>query len=451
MPDRPAIVTADRELSWSEINTRINRLASGMLAIGIRPGDRVAFMLKNSHEWFEAQAACGKTGIAVVFVSYRYTPAEVEYLVGNSDARALVFHADFRAVVTKACDAFGLPDDALIEIGGPPGSTFRSYADLLAHGHEGEPDSELRSGGSRLILYTSGTTGQPKGAVRDLARGGIGTILNLLSVVPFRRSDRHLVAAPLYHATGSGFAMIHVSLGATLHVMEYFDPITFLETVDREKITTTALVPTMLRRVLEILANKCPRYDLSSLRVIICTGSPLNPRLKEQAREVLGPVVYDLYGATEMGWVTVATPDDQVNKPASVGKVVTGTEVVLLSEQRAPVPDGEIGELFAKNDLTIEGYHANEEATEESRWSGYFSVGDLAIRDDEGFITLVDRKTDMVISGGMNIYPAEIEALLMTHPSVFEAAVIGVPTRNGGNRSSPLSSPGKVRASATRS
>lgn len=432
LPDRPAIICGDRRVTWSEINSRINRLANGLLAMGIQPGDRVAYMLKNSIEWFEALAACGKTGMSAVFVSYRSTAPEVEYLVRNSEAKALLFHADFREVIEKAAPSLPVPESALIEIQGPGGSPFRTYDDLLGTGTEDEPDRELRAGGSRVILYTSGTTGRPKGAVRDLARGGLGTILNLLSVVPFRRSDRHLVAAPLYHATGSGFATIHVTLGATIYVLEHFDPIRFLEMVDREKITTTALVPTMLRRVLELPSELRNRYDVSSLRVIICTGSPLTPKLKEQAREALGPVVYDLYGATEMGWVTVATPEDQLRKPASVGRAVPGTEVVLLSGKREPVPDGEIGELFAKNDLTIEGYHANEEATRKSRWNGYFSVGDLAVRDADGYITIVDRKTDMVISGGMNIYPAEIEAVLLTHPKVFEAAVVGVPDEEWG-------------------
>ncbi|MGH7818892.1 MAG: class I adenylate-forming enzyme family protein [Candidatus Binatia bacterium] len=433
LPDKLALVEGERLLTWRELDARINRLAQGLLSIGIRPGDRVAYMLRNSIEWIESLAACSKIGAAAVFVSYRYTPPEIEYLVSNSEAALLVFGADYREVVAQAKERLGLPDRAFLEVGGAPGSPFPSYDELIHRSSEEEPPRELRSrGGSRVILYTSGTTGRPKGAVRDLSRAGLGSLLDFLQAVPFRRSDRHLVAAPLYHATGSGFATIHVSLGATLYLLDPFHPLEFLKLVDREKITTSALVPTMLRAILMLPEEERKRYDVSSLRVIVCTGSALPQNLKEAARSYLGPVLYDLYGATEMGWVTVATPDDQIRKPGSVGRPVPGTDVVLLSEERVPVADGEVGELFARNPVTIEGYHGNEEATRKSRWEGYFSVGDLAVRDADGYITLVDRKTDMVISGGMNIYPAEIETVLVAHPKIFEAAVIGVPDEHWG-------------------
>ncbi|MGH7857152.1 MAG: class I adenylate-forming enzyme family protein [Candidatus Binatia bacterium] len=433
LPDKLALAHGERRLTWSELDRRIDRLAQGLLSIGVRPGDRVAYMLRNSIEWMESLAACSKIGAAAVLVSYRYTAPEIEYLIGNSEASVLVFGADFRDVVSRAKASLSLPDRAYLEVGGAPGSPFPSYEDLIRSSREEEPPRELRSrGGSRVILYTSGTTGKPKGAVRDLARAGLGPLLDFLQVVPLRRSDRHLVAAPLYHATGSGFATIHISLGASVYLLDHFEPVAFLEAVAREKITTTALVPTMLRAVLLLPEEERRRYDVSSMRVIVCTGSALPQSLKEEARRHFGPVLYDLYGATEMGWVTVATPEDQLRKPGSVGRPVPGTDVVLLSEDHAPVADGEVGELFAKNRVTIEGYHGNEEATRKSRWGEYFSVGDLAVRDAEGYVTLVDRKTDMVISGGMNIYPAEIESVLVTHPKVFEAAVIGVPDEHWG-------------------
>jgi fatty-acyl-CoA synthase len=429
---KEALVAGDRRLTWGEANRRINRLAHGILAMGIRPGDRLAYMLRNSTEWLEAQAACSKIGVAAAFVSYRYTAPEVEYLVKNSEARALIFGAEFGNVVEEARRNLPLPEGNYVAVGGSEGSPFRAYEDVMESGKEEEPPRSLRAGGSRVIMYTSGTTGKPKGAVRDLSGAGIGTLIQLLRIVPFRRSDRHLVSAPLYHATGSGFATTHIGLGATLLLMDKFDPVEFLRFVDREKITTTALVPTMLRSILMIPEEERRKYDVSSMRVIICTGSALPQRLKEESRAYFGDVLYDLYGSTEMGWVTVATPQAQREKPGSIGKAVPGTEVALISEAGEPVPDGQVGELFAANKLLIEGYYKNDEATRKSRWRNLFSVGDLAVRDAQGYITLVDRKTDMVISGGMNIYPAEVEDALVSHPKVLEAGVIGVPDEHWG-------------------
>jgi fatty-acyl-CoA synthase len=431
-PDKEAFVAGDRRLTWSETNRRINRLAHGILAMGIKPGDALAYMLRNSTEWIEAQAACSKIGVAAVFVSYRYTAPEVEYLVKNSESRALIFGAEFEGVIQQARRELPLPEENYIVVGGAEGSPFRAYEDVLVSGREEELPRSLRAGGSRVIMYTSGTTGKPKGAVRDVSGAGMGTLIQLLRMVPFRRTDRHLVAAPLYHATGSGFATSHIGLGATLILMEKFDPVEFLRVVDREKITTTALVPTMLRSVLMLPEEERRKYDVSSMRVILCTGSVLPEKLKEESRAYFGDVLYDLYGSTEMGWVTVATPQAQREKPGSIGKAVPGTEVALISPEGEPVPDGQVGELFAANKLLIEGYYKNEEATRKARWRNLFSVGDLAVRDPQGYITLVDRKTDMVISGGMNIYPAEVEQVLASNPKVLEVAVIGVPDEHWG-------------------
>src|SRR5262249_4028468 len=232
--------------------------------------------------------------------------------------------------------------------------------------------------------------------------------------------------------TGSGFATIHLSLGATVHILEKFDPVGFLAAVDRERITTTALVPSMLRAVLERPAEERAKFDTTSIRMIVTTGSALSEGVFAAARETFGDVVYDLYGSTEMGYVTVASPEDNRACPDTIGRPIPGVDVVLLDDRRHPVSDGEVGELFARSSLTIEGYYGNDTATRASRSGDHFSVGDLAVRDSRGYLRLVGRKTDMVISGGMNVYPAEIEAVLGTHPAIREVAVGGVPPRRGG-------------------
>ncbi|HSD10354.1 MAG TPA: long-chain fatty acid--CoA ligase, partial [Candidatus Binatia bacterium] len=397
-PDKPVLVHGERCVTWREANARINRFANALRSIGVEPGDSIAIMLRNSIEWFEAMAGCQKVGAAAVFVSYRYTPPEVRYLLEDSGAKVILFDAAHAAVVGEATAGLGFEQDRRVAVGPVEESGgFLPYEIFLALGSENEPPAEWRRGGSRSILYTSGTTGKPKGAVRNLAEASLTELLGLLRRVPFRRSDRHLVAAPLYHATGSGFAFIHLSLGATLYILEKFDPVGFLAIVDREKITTTALVPTMLRAILEQPAEERAKFDTSSLRLIVTTGSALSEAVAAAAREAFGDVVYDLYGATEMGYVTVASPEDKRACPGTIGRPIPGVDVVLLDDRRQPVPDGEVGELFARSSLTIEGYHGNEAATRASRFGDYFSVGDLAVRDSRGYLKLVGREVDMVI------------------------------------------------------
>ena len=432
-PDDLALVQGERRLTWREANTRINQLANGLLDRGIKPGDRVAVMLENSIQWFELVVACQKIGASTVFVSYRSAAPEIGYLLSNSQASLLFFGAEHADVVREARSQSTLPNGCWIRVGEGLGDEFVDYEAIVERGADSEPPADLRRGGSRTILYTSGTTGRPKGAVRDLSKASLGTLLGLLRRIPFRRSDRHLVAAPLYHATGSGFATLSTTLGSTVSVMENFDAEEFLRIVDREKITTTALVPTMIRAIVDLSEETRKRYDLSSLRIVISTGSVLSDEIERAATAVLGEeVLYDLYGSTEMAYVTVATPADKRACPGTIGLPVPGVEVLLLDEQRRPVPDGEIGELFARSELTVEGYHGNESATRESRFGDAFSVGDLAVRDPRGYLKLVGRKTDMVISGGMNVYPAEIEGVLSSHPAIREAAVVGVPSSRWG-------------------
>jgi long-chain acyl-CoA synthetase len=450
-PDKTALVQGERRFTWREANERINRLANALHRRGVGPGESVAVMLHNRIEWFEVMAACQKIGAATVFVSYRSTPPELRFVLDDSGAATVVLDAENAAVLRRARPAAPVGKARAIAVGEPVPRGFSAYEALLAGGDPDEPPVELRRGASRSILYTSGTTGRPKGAVRDVSRAGAGALLGLLRRIPFRRSDRHLVAAPLYHATASGFAFIHAVLGATIAVLPRFDPLEFLRTVERERITTTALVPTMLRAVLDLPARVRARHDTRSLRIVVSTGSALPPSLERAARDAFGEVLYDLYGSTEMAYVAVATPQDKRACPGTIGRPIPGVDVVLLDESRKPVADGEVGELFAHSDLTVEGYHGNAAATRDSRYGDYFSVGDLAVRDPRGYLRLVGRKSDMVISGGMNVYPAEIEAVLAAHPAIRESAVVGVPDERWGESlvAFVVAKPGKKMPSAS--
>ncbi|MCA9773300.1 MAG: AMP-binding protein [Myxococcales bacterium] len=434
-PEKTALIHGERRLSFAELLNRVNRLANALSALGVRKGDRVAMMARNSPEFMEIQTACSKIGAGAVIVNYRLTPPEIEYIVNNSGASALIYDAAFGEVVKATRPRLSNIDDKkYVVIRGDGRESDRGYEQILAASSPLDPPPPGKDATNAVVMYTSGTTGKPKGAVRDLGKAGLGTILSFLQVVPLHRSDVHLVAAPMYHATGSGLATAHFSFGCTLVLMDKWKPEDVLALIDRHKVNSTALVPTMLGDVLNLPDDVWSKYDVRSMKAIVTTGSPMTDPIRDKVAQRFGPVLYDLYGSTEMAWVTIARPEDHVHRRGTIGRPVPGTDVVILGEDGRPVKSGEIGEIFAKNDLLIEGYHGNEEATKKSQWNGYFSVGDIGRRDENGYYYICDRKSDMVISGGANIYPAEIEAVLVQHPDVADAAVIGVPDDRWGER-----------------
>lgn len=411
---RPALVAGDRVITWGETLERTTRLANWMLTAGLAPGDAVAIMLPNRPEFIETQAAALRIGAVTSYINPRAPEADARDLLERTGAKLLVTH---RPEVGAG--------RLVLEAG-------EHYEQAIA----GAPDDEPRvprDAAGKVVIFTSGTTGRPKGAVRNMSEGSaLGQFAGLLRVVPFRHDDVHMVVAPLYHSSGSGFATIAQVLGSTTVLVERFSPETFCDAVQRHRVTTTAVVPTMLHELARW--DGARDYDLSSLRVVICTGSPLREELREQAREIVGDVLYDLYGSTEMAWVSVATPSDQRERPGTVGRPVPGVQVRILDPERRPVPRGEIGELWASNKLMMEGYLADPDLTGERMRDGYVSVRDLAFQDARGFLFVVDRADDMIISGGVNVYPAEAEVALGSHPKVDEVAVVGVPDPKWGQR-----------------
>ncbi|MBP9112598.1 MAG: AMP-binding protein, partial [Polyangiaceae bacterium] len=274
-------------------------------------------------------------------------------------------------------------------------------------------------------VYTSGTTGKPKGAVRKFSRNSLIAALQLLSTTPMAHDDIHLVVCPMYHTTAYGFLGLTHLLGGTAVIAEDFRPETFLAQVEEHQVTTVAMVPTMLHRLMRH-PDPAMREKLRSLRTIVTTGSPLTAALAKEVSETLGPIVYNIYGSTETGAVTLATPSDLAEAPGTIGRAVPGCEIRLLKEDGSLAKAGEIGELYAKNHLVVTGYHNDSSATNACVREGFFSVGDLATFDREGRYFIAGRKHDMIISGGVNVYPVEIEAVLEQHPSILEAAIVGV-------------------------
>ncbi|XXT16238.1 AMP-binding protein [Sorangium sp. So ce429] len=420
----------DRVYSFFALNEAIDRLGYALDRRGVGPGTTVLLVLKNRPEFVMSQIALARVGASVVTASWRSTPAELSYLAGHSGARLLVFDADIADMIREAAPRLtGIPRDGMIAVGARA-EGFSHFDELLA----GRGDAPDRSEQAAVVMYTSGTTGKPKGAVRGFGRSVVLSALGAIGATPMRVGDVHLAVCPLYHLTAFGFVSLSLVLGATIVILPEFQPELFLEAIQRYRVTTTAVVPTMLHRVLELGEARIRAYDTSSLTAIFAGGAPLPPALAAEAMGVFGDRLFNFYGATETGIVTVASPADLRASPGTIGRPVAGSELMLVGEDGRPCRDGEVGELYVKSPLLVSGYHGDPDATRESTLDGFFSVGDLARRDARGCYHIEGRKRDLIISGGVNVYPAEVESVLHDHPAIAEAAVVGVPDRAWGER-----------------
>jgi len=442
-PEREALVEYSergvRRLTWAQLDEQINRLAAALAARGARRGARVALMLPNGCEYLIAQQALARLDATAVQIGYRSKPAEIAYILGNAEPVAAIVHADYLAAMAEARAQSGRSGPIIVagRAGAADAATGTGAGDLadwdraLAEVAPELPRPERRraapDGDGGFIVYTSGTTGKPKGASRTWNQTGYDSIADLIHQVGIRTDDRHLVVCPLYHSAAPGFVAIMMALGAAVVLMTHFDPEGALGIIERERITCSMMVPTMLVRITNLPPEVSARYDTSSLRWIMSAAAPLTTDTARRVMERFGPVLWNFYGATETGFVTLAGPGDHLSRPGTIGRALRANEIRLLDEAGAPVPPGQIGELYARNPTLISGYHKNAEATRASQRDGFFSVGDLGRVDADGYYYLESRKHDMVISGGVNIYPREIEDHLHAHPAILEAAVIGVP------------------------
>jgi len=434
-PDKTAVLWRDRRLSFAELNARMNRAAAGLKRRGFGRGSSVVIMMRNRPEFLEVQGGAGRFGAAAVSVSWRSTPAELVYLAQHCGAKAIVFEADLWHTVEQAKRSLpALSDRDFIAVGAVvPGCA--SYEDDFLSPPGATVTTEKGSEeDAAVVIYTSGTTGKPKGAVRKFPKDATYAAMQFIGETPMRSDDVHLVTCPLYHSTAFGFLVFNAILGATAVLMDDFKPESFLELVARHGVTTTAVVPTILHRVMALGPSVLEKYDVRSMRAIFTVGAQLPAPLGTAVMDHFGDVLYNCYGATELALVTMAKPEDLRAAPGTIGKALPGNEVRLLDDNGREVPVGEVGELYAKNKMLVAGYHNDAEATRSSMRNGFFSVGDLARRDAAGRFFIEGRKRDMIISGGVNVYPAEVEAALEDHPEVAEVAVVGVDDAEWGER-----------------
>jgi len=429
-PDKECLVDGDRRFTWGELDAVTNQLCHALAARDVRGGERIAVMLPNGADVLIAQLALARIGAVAVQIGYRLKAPEVAYILENAEPRVIIAHAQFADVVREARDE-AKSRAPVILAGAAPGAPrspgFERWEDSLG-GHPTDRPPTMKGGdGGGMIVYTSGTTGKPKGAARKWRQTGIEAAADMILQVGIRSDDRHLVLCPLYHSAAPAFVAIMFSLGATCVLMNHFDPEAALATIERERITCSLVVPTMLVRITALPSAVRAKYDTSSLRWVMSAAAPLATETARLFMDQFGPILWNFYGATETGLVTLAGPGDHVTRPGTVGRTLRGNEVRILDEAGQEVRPGEVGELYVRNSMLIGGYHRNADATRSSMRDGFFSVGDLARSDDDGYYYMESRKHDMVISGGVNIYPREIEDHLHTHPAVLEAAVVGVP------------------------
>ncbi len=441
-PDKLALVEGERELTWGALAEHRNRVADSLLSLGLRSGERVAIWAPNSIGYLLAASAAGSIDCVSVPVNHRFTAGEAAYVLEDSDAAAVFLgdpYLDRAEEIRASVAAAGVRHWILL------GSERRPWAthidDLVEAGSAARPSGEQlaavgleRTGLGGSMMYTAGTTGKPKGALRSDVDPSIA--LGWLNALDLADPNHvHLVAGPLYHSAPAAFALLTQVMGGTCVIMGKFNAEELLRLVQARRVTTTFMAPILLKRILDLDENVRAGYDVSSMKVILVGGAPCPNPVKEAAMAYFGPVLYEFYGSSELGINTVLRPEDVLRKPGSCGQAAPGIEIGILDDDGQPVPGGEPGELYVRRyQGMFEHYHKKPEATAEATRGDWVSVGDVAYVDDDGFVYICDRKRDMVISGGVNIYPAEIEDVLHRHPAVADVAVFGVPDDEWGER-----------------
>ena len=413
-PDREALVDGTTRLTYRQLDERVNRLATALAGLGVKPGNRVALMLRNCHQYIELQWAIMRLGAVAVQIGYRLKAPEVAYILGNSEPAALFHQSGDEETVRAAVAEAALPIRTVAI--GP------QYEKLLT---QGDPHAVPRAPreAAGVMIYTSGTTGRPKGASRGFKESLHESVADFVTKVGIRADERHLCVCPLYHSAAPAFCAFIFGLGGTVVVMEHFEPAAVLATIAAENITSAFLVPTMLAR----LTAEPGRHDTHALRWLASGAAPLPTVTAHDVEARFGPILYNFYGATETGLVTLACPGEHTARPGTIGRPLSGNAIRLYDDSGREVPPGGVGEMYVKSSMLVAGYHKNSEATRSAMRDGFFSVGDMARVDADGYYYLVDRKIDMVISGGVNIYPLEVEQRIQFHPAVMECAVVGVP------------------------
>lgn len=428
---KEAVVDDIRRVTFAELAERARRLANALFQRGVRRGDRVAIIAQNCHEYIEVFAACEIAGFIAAPINFRLTAAEVDYLLTDCAPAALIFDHGYKALVGAVRPALDRVKALICLDCAAKGA--EDYESVLASACGAAPPSRAEPDDTAFIIYTSGTTGRPKGVMHS-HRGQILSALSFCMDGCIDQEDRILIANPLFHAGGKWMQLGHHFRGCTVFLQRQFDAGVLLETIERERITATLLPATMMRAVLDH-----PDFawrDLGSLRTVYYSAGPTPVPLLRRALAAFGPILVQYYGGTEAGGVGTAMlkhhhvhPDPAVlqRRLASAGQPKPLARVRIVRADGSDCGIDEPGEILIRSDACMQGYWNNPQATHETLRDGWVHTGDIGTRDADNFIYVIDRKKEMIISGGANIYSREVEDALHSHPAVQEAAVIGVP------------------------
>ena len=435
-PYKTAVVFQNHRFSFQELQERTNRLANGLRGLGVQPGDRVAVLLNNCHQYVELYFAIPKAGAIITPLNYRLAGSELSWIVNNAGANTLIFQESYLPAVKEIQAEIKSVHHYICTQGNHAGLV--NYEELIAQSPSEEPEMDGHEEDVMSIFYTSGTTGKPKGAM--LTHRNIISNAQVINIEQkIRAGDMFLIVSPLYHTIAPACMYAHMYRGNTNVAIDQFDPQLMLEVIEKERVTHIFLVPSMIIFTLEYPG--VGNYDLSSLRMIWYGGSPMPANRIKQAMEIFGCELGQGFGMTEIGpcFVSVLSPEDHILKApeqekrlTSTGRNYSNTEVKIVDDEDQEVPIGTVGEICVRGPNVMKGYWRRPQESAEALKDGWFHTGDLGRLDEEGFLYVVDRKKDMIISGAENIYSAEVENALSGHPAVLEVAVIGVPDEKWG-------------------